>query len=142
MFQELSQIIEKGKKQVSTQINSTLTMVYWQVGHRINHDVLKNQRAKYGKELISNVSKKLVSAYGRSFAEKNLRRMMRFAHTFSDFSIVPTVSAQLSWSHFLEIIPIANEKTRIYYAQKSSTERWSVRETRRQIEQKLLRDKK
>ncbi len=45
LFQDLAKIIEQGKKQVAVQVNSTLTITYWQVGKRINEDVLQNQRA-------------------------------------------------------------------------------------------------
>lgn len=101
LFEDLALIIEQGKKQLTIQVNSTLTMVYWQVGHRINKDILENERAAYGQEVVVMVAEGLEKKYGRQFNVKNVRRMMRFASTFTDFNIVPPMAAQLSWSHFI-----------------------------------------
>lgn len=106
LFQEVSQIIEEGKKQVVTQVNTTLTLVYWQVGFRINADILNNERATYGKEIVSQLAKALSEKYGRSFGVSNLRRMMQFADVFADFQIVAPVARQLSWYCFIILMPI------------------------------------
>lgn len=115
-----------------------MTLVYWQIGRRINEDILNNQRAEYGKQIIKLISKELNQNYGRSFTGRNLRRMMKFAEVFSDAEKVATLSPQLSWSHFVELILIQNVKARQFYAQKIATERWSVRQTRQQIERKAF----
>ena len=57
---------------------------------------------KYGKQIVVTVSRQLETKYGRSFFDRNLRRMMQFANVFNDFNILPTLSAKLSWSHFIE----------------------------------------
>jgi hypothetical protein len=76
LFNELSQLIEESRKQVVVQANSTLTLLFWQVGKRINEEVLRNKRAEYGKQIVSTVSAQLEDKYGRNFAEKNVRRML------------------------------------------------------------------
>lgn len=88
LFTELSQIIEQGKSELRRQVNSTITMVYWQVGRRINEDILNSRRAEYGKQIVPAISAYLESEYGRQFTEKNLRRMMQFAEIYPDLSIV------------------------------------------------------
>lgn len=70
LFQELASIIENGKSQISAQVNSALTLVYWQVGHRINTPIPENQRAEYRKEIIAKVAVELSNADGKSFQEK------------------------------------------------------------------------
>lgn len=135
LFQDLAQIIEEGKKQVTIQINSTLTLVYWQVGHRINSELLRQERAAYGKEIVKQVATQLAEAFGRSFVLRNLRRMTQFTTAFPDFQ---KVSTQLSWSHFVESLPLKNEAERTYYAQKVGKEIRSIRELRRQMERKRL----
>ncbi len=137
LFQDLARIIEQGKKQVAVQVNSTLTLTYWQIGKRINDNVLQNQRAEYGKQIVSSVATQLVEKYGRSFEAKNLRRMMRFAIVFPDFAIVAPVVRQLSWSHFLILFAVKNEDARMFYAQKAIESLWSKRELKRQIERKV-----
>lgn len=47
-----------------------------------------------------------------------------------------TLSTQLSWSHFVELLPIENEEKRLFYANKMASEQWSVHFTREQIERK------
>lgn len=138
LFQNLANIIEQGKKQLAVQVNSTLTMVYWKVGYAINTHILDNQRAEYGKEVVPSVSFQLEQVYGRAFNIKNLRRMMQFAEIFADFEIVVPLARQLSWSHFIILIPIKEKDKRNYYTKKSAEETWSKRELRRQIERKAF----
>lgn len=57
---DLVQLIEKGRRQATAKVNSTLTMTYWQVGRRFNHDILQNQRAEYGKRVIPALAQQLV----------------------------------------------------------------------------------
>jgi len=141
LFNDLAKIIEQGKSQAIAKVNSTLTLVYWQVGNKINQHILENKRADYGKEVVATVSTQLIEHFGKSFQLRNLRRMMQFAELFPDFGIVSPLATQLSWSHFVEILPIKNEDKRRFYAQKSAEESWSKRELRRQIERKAYERK-
>lgn len=136
LFSDLTRIIEQGRKEVSRQINSTISLVYWQVGKKINEYILNNQRAGYGKQIVVSVARQLENQYGRSFNEKNVRRMMQFVDLFPDVDIVVTLSRHLSWSHFIDLIPLKNKEARNFYAQKIVNENWSVRENRKQIEKK------
>ena len=136
LLSDLQQIIDSGKQKVTAQVNSTLTLTYWHIGKRINNNVLQNQRAEYGKQIVKSVSKKLVEQYGKSFEARNLRRMMQFAELFPDISIVSPLATQLSWSHFMEILPLKKEDARLFYIQKAAESLWSKRELRNQIERK------
>jgi hypothetical protein len=111
LFVDLSQIIEQGKNEVARQVNSTLTLVYWQVGKKINEHVLDNQRGAYGKQIVVTLSRQLENRFGRSFSEKNVRRMMQFAEIFTDVENLVTLSRKLSWSHFIDSLLFKN-----YYA--------------------------
>lgn len=141
LFNELSSIIEQGKKNVVAHVNRTLTIVYWQVGYKINEYLLKGERAEYGKNIIEAVSRDLEAQYGRGFAERNVRRMIQFSELFSDLEIVSTLSTQLGWSHFLEVISITDEAERIFYLEKAAEGNWSVRAMRKQIERKAYERK-
>lgn len=92
LLNELSQLIEQSQQQVVSQANSTLTMLFWHIGNRINKEILQNKRAEYGKQIVSTVSTQLEEKYGRNFTEKNVRRMLQFAEQFADYSIVVTLS--------------------------------------------------
>ena len=136
LFKDLTQIIEQGKQQVVAQVNSVLTLTYWHVGKKINEHILNNERAEYGKEIVSPVATQLVKEFGRNFELKNLYRMMQFANDFTEIEIVVTLSRQLSWSHFVVLLPLKSKEQKEFYASKIASDRWSVRETRHQIERK------
>lgn len=125
LLQELTEIIESGKEAVVSQVNQTLTLVYWQVGFKINRYLLKDERAEYAKNIVVTLSRELETQYGRDFTEKNVRRMIQFSKVFNDFKIVTTVSAKLSWSHFVEGLILEDHNARLFYAQKSTEKKWS-----------------
>jgi predicted nuclease of restriction endonuclease-like (RecB) superfamily len=138
LLQELALLIEQSQQQVVLQANSTLTMLFWQVGKRINKDILQNKRADYAKEIVSTLSTQLKEKYGKNFELSNMRRMMQFADQFDDLSIVATLSRQLTWSHFRELIPLKTQEAKLYYAQTSATQNLGVRELRKQIATKAF----
>jgi predicted nuclease of restriction endonuclease-like (RecB) superfamily len=138
LFIDLSKLIEQSRHQVAMQANSTLTILFWQVGKRINDDILQNQRAEYGKQILPTVSAKLEKLYGRNFTERNVRRMMQFAEQFKDLQIVSPLATQLSWSHFIELLPLKNYEAKLFYAQLSVEGRFGKRELRKQIANKAF----
>lgn len=133
LFIELSELIEKSKQQVAVQANSAVTVLFWQIGIRINQDILQNRRADYAKQIVSTVSTQLKERYGSNFELRNLRRMMQFAEQFTDSQIVVTLSRQLSWSHFVELLPLKTIEAKLFYAQNAATNLFGIRELRRQI---------
>ncbi len=138
LLNELSQLVEQSQQQVIVQNNSVLTLLFWQIGFRINETILHNQRAEYGKQIVPTVSAQLENKYGRNFTEKNVRRMLRFAEQFTDRQIVVTLSRQLSWSHFIELLPIKNPEAKLFYANQVSSHLMSVRDLRKQIATKTF----
>lgn len=133
LFKELSYLIEQSKAQVIFHVNSALTMLFWQIGKRINEHILQKKRAEYGKQIVPTVSAQLELAYGHNFTEKNVRRMMKFAEQFSDLEIVVPLARQLSWSHFIELFPLKKNDEKLFYAKLSLQEGLGVRELRKQI---------
>ncbi len=111
LISELIRLIENTKEQVVSQVNSSLTILFWSIGKKILTHNLKHKRAEYGKQIVVTVSRELVAKYGRNYEEKNLRRMIQFAAKYTDFEKVVTLSRHLSWSHFLALIPLKNRKS-------------------------------
>lgn len=141
LIQELSHLIEESKQQVSRVANSTLTLLFWHVGNRINTEILDNERAAYGKQIVKTVARQLEEKYGRNFTERNVRRMMQFAIDFNDFEIVPPLATQLSWSHFIELFALKSMEAKLYYAQNALEQKWGKRELRNQITRKAFERK-
>jgi hypothetical protein len=67
LFNELAQLIEESQRQLVSAANSTLTMLFWQIGHRINENILQNKRADYGKQIVVTLSRQLEAQYGSNF---------------------------------------------------------------------------
>src|SRR4051794_36072243 len=84
LITDLCELIEATRAGVAQAVNSALVLLYWQVGHRIRTEVLGSRRATYGQEILSTVSKELVSIYGNGFSVPNLSRMARLAELFPD----------------------------------------------------------
>lgn len=138
LFSDIKSLIDSAKQKVATEVNSTMSALYWEIGNRINQDLLKKERAEYGKQTVSTLAKQLQYEYGtNSFSEKNLRRMMQFATVFPDRKIVATLLRQFSWSHFTLFIPIQDELKREFYMQMCRFENWSVRTLRQKIDSML-----
>lgn len=139
LIQDLRQIIEQARGQVAATANYALTTMYWHIGERINREVLGNQRADYGKQIVATVARQLQEEYNtKGFDEKNIRRMMQFASFFPESQIVATLSRQLSWSHFVEVIPLSDDLQREFYLTLAASERWSVRRLRKEIDGMLF----
>lgn len=138
LINDLVTLIEKGKNQLAYAANATMTLTYWNVGKRINNEILDNQRAEYGKQIVVSAARQLTEHYGRGFEEKNLRRMMQFAQIFNDEQIVVSQIRQLSWTHFIALIPIKDELQRDFYTQMCRIEGWSVQTLRKKIDSMLF----
>ena len=136
---DLRQIIEQARGHVAATANYELTMMYWHIGDRINREVLGNERAEYGKQIVATVSQQLQAEYGeKGFEKSSITRMMKFAKLFPNKQIVATASQQLSWSHFVEVIPLKDDLQREFYLTLASSERWSVRRLRKEIDGMLF----
>ena len=137
LITDLRTLINEARNKVALIVNTEITLLYWHIGKRINEEVLGNQRAEYGKQIVSTVSTQLTKEYGRGFELRNLRRMMQFAELFPDFQIVAPLARQLSWSHFIELLSIKNYLGREFYLTMAASENWSIRTLRNKIDSML-----
>jgi len=127
LIADLRKLIEDSRQAVAQTVNTALVWLYWNIGKRIREDILKQKRAEYGEQIVATLSQQLTAEYGRGFSRRNLFNMMRFAESFPSIEIVQTLSAQLSWSHFVLILPFDDPLQRDFYAEMCRIERWSVR---------------
>ena len=104
LYTEIKTLIEQSKQEVAVEVNSTLTMLYWEIGKRIKSDILQNKRAEYGQETIKQLSIDLTAQYGKGWSEKQLRHCLRFAEIIKNTKIVSALRRQLSWTHIKAIM--------------------------------------
>lgn len=137
LLQDIRELIVQAREQTARAVNSALVGLYWRIGKRIREDVLQSERAEYGKQVVSALSAQLTLEFGPGFGISNLSRMMALAEKFPDERIVATLSQQLGWSHFVEIIVLDDPLKREFYAELCRVERWSVRRLRSNIDRLL-----
>ena len=133
LLRDLRDIITNGREAVARTVNSALVLIYWKLGQRVHQDILQGKRAEYGEETLPKISAQLVIEFGSGFDLKSLWRMVQFAQIFEEEQIVATLSRQLGWSHFKEIIPLKDPLQRDFYAEMCRIERWTVRQLRQKI---------
>lgn len=138
LFNDISKLIEQTKGAVAMTVNRELSMLYWSIGRTICLKVLEGRRASYGDQIVSTVSKQLARCYGRGFTRPVLSKMINFYKLFADEQIVATLSQQLSWSHFTELITIDDPIKRDFYLELTCKEKWSVRTLRGRIDSMLF----
>lgn len=133
LLSELRGLIEAARQHIAQTANVTLTLLYWHIGQRISVELLKKERAPYGQEIVSAVSRELTLAYGKGFTDRNLWHMKRFAEAFPDEKVVGALSTVLSWTHFRQIIYLERPMQREFYAEMCRIERWSTRTLEKKI---------
>ena len=104
LLAEVRELILSARQTVATTANATLTMLHWQIGNRIRKDILREKRAEYGKQIVSELGRQLAMEFGRGYSQANLFNMLRLAEVFPDSRIFQSLSGKLSWTHFLHII--------------------------------------
>lgn len=129
IFGNIKGLIVNSRAKVYSAINTEMLNLYWNIGKIIMGIQRGDKRASYGDTVLEKLSQKLTNEFGKGFSSRNLRTMRKFYLTFP---IWKTVSSELSWSHYLEIIKIDNEEKRNFYVQEAINSRWSVRELQRQ----------
>ena len=137
LFSDICGIIEGVRQRVATYVNTEVCMTNWYVGKRIKEDVLFDQRAEYGKEILKNLSVGLTERYGKGWSEKHLRHCLRSAETFSEDDIVSAARRQFSWTHIKIFMYIDDPLERQFYMQMCLKEHWSTRELNTKIDQQL-----
>ena len=134
---EIKTLIEQSKRNVALAINSEITALYWHVGNRINSEILQNERAEYGKQIVQSLSAQLEQEYGKGWGEKQLRQCMQFALVYPDKEIVYALRRQLSWTHLRTVIYMEDALKRAFYIEMCKLENWSSRQLKERIQSML-----
>ena len=136
LVQEIKSVLENARNNVARQVNNELLNTYWNIGKIIvNHEQSNPYRADYGKQTLKELSKVLTQECGKGFSRANLYNMRLFYLTYQK---IQTVSGQLSWSHYCELLSISDADKRSFYEKEAINANWSVRELKRQIETSLF----
>ncbi|MCK4613635.1 MAG: hypothetical protein KAU14_02435, partial [Thermoplasmata archaeon] len=127
---DIQSLLEKAKYQAYKTVDNLRVQTYWQIGERIVREELKHKsRADYGDRLIEYLSIDI------GIRTRILYRMVQF---YQSYPILSTVSTQLSWSHYTELILVGDKVERSFYETGAIQNRWSVRKLRDTIKSNLF----
>ena len=127
---------ERAKEKIAATANTTQVDTYWRTGHYIvEYEQHGADRAKYGTKLLSHLTRDLTLRYGKGYGKSNLVYMRKLYRAFPKGM---TVSYQLSWSHYLEILKCSDELEIGFYVAECARSNWNVRELRRQMKSSLF----
>ncbi len=146
LLNNIGQTIETARQNAVKAVNAELVKANWEIGrHIVEFEQHGHERAEYGSDLLAKLSKDLKLRYGKGFSRRNVLDMRRFYLSYPKWQ---TVSAKLSWSHFIELLGVSDNSARKFYEKQAIRENWSKRELERQIDSSLFerlalsRDKK
>ncbi len=135
LIAQISETYIQGQQKAVIAVNTHLVDTYWEIGQDIvEFEQEGKQRAEYGKALLLNISKDLTLEHGKGFSLSNIKRMRQF---YLEFQKGATLSHQLGWSHYVELLKIDNKLERGFYEQQCEIEKWSIRELIRQKKSSL-----
>ena len=129
IFDNIKDLVINSRNKVYQTVNTEMLNLYWNIGKAIMEIQQGDERASYGDSVLDKLSQKLTNEFGKGFSSRNLRTMRKF---YLMYPIWKTVSAKLSWSHYLELIKIDEGPKRNFYLNECINSKWSVRELQRQ----------
>ena len=135
LLNDIKELIEKSKKEVVRNVNTTMLITNWNIGRRIVEEEQNGMvKAEYGTALLKVLSKELTKQYGKGFSRSNLQSMRKF---YLEYKKCQTLSGKLSWSHYLLLLGVSDKNARSFYEHECENSKWSVRELERQIDSAL-----
>jgi len=129
LISSIGTLLEKARKSVYTKVNQILVKTYWDIGKKIVEFKQKEGMAKYGSKLFNTLARDLRKRYGKGFSRSNVIYMRLL---YLKYQKSQTLSDQLTWSHYVELLMIDNNLERSFYEKQCVKENWSVRELKRQ----------
>lgn len=133
---EIKTLLDSARSNAARQVNKEILSTYWNIGRIIcNYEQSDPNRADYGKQTLKELSRELTKEFGKGFSRANLYNMRQFYLTYQK---IQTVSGQLSWSHYCELLSVSDPDKRSFYEKEAVNANWSVRELKRQIESALF----
>ena len=135
LLDSIRSIIIDARKNVAKNINTELLSTYWKIGKLIvDVESSSDFDQKSSRQLILSLSNQLTKELGSGFSRANLFNMRKFYLEYQD---VQTVSGQISWSHYCELLIIEDKQKRAFYEKETENANWSVRELKRQLDSSL-----
>ena len=118
---DVRDMIQQTRSSLSHTVNTGMTFLYWRIGKRIHMEVLKYERAEYGRQIIATLSQELSVEFGRGYSYSALTRKVKFHEVAPDEEIVAALRRQSGWTRFRALIPIRRQSP-IWFTRIRTTE--------------------
>lgn len=130
-YERIRGVLSTARSQAAQAVNWTMVEAYWQIGRLIVEEEQQGQsRAEYGTRLMEILAKRLVKEFGKGYEKRNLQYFRQFYLTFPK---VNALRAELSWTHYRELMRVKDEQARQWYLKEATEQGWSYRALARQI---------
>lgn len=133
-LKEIHDRIRQAQRDALKAVNKQLMSLYWDIGKNI---VKKQQEEKWGDSVIEGLAFDLQKAFPgiKGFSARNLWRMRDLYLSYRDSEILPTLLAEISWSHNIAILEkFKDPLEREFYIRMSRKYGWSYRALLNNIE--------
>jgi len=127
VFGKIANLIEQARKKVAVTINKEMILLYWNIGKTIKEEIIKSERAEYGKKIVNALSSQLTQRYGKGFSSQNLWFMVKLYDTYPILYALRREFKGLSWTHIRTLLFVNDELKRKFYATLCLKEHWSTR---------------
>ena len=163
LYEDVSSIIESAQRSAYQAVDRILVLRNWLLGRRIAEENMSGTHAeRYGESIISTLARQLTDEYGKGFDKRSLYRYVQFYQLYPnivdsarllslgapDNKIVDSVGPQslnplenlnlggklLSWTHYRNLLQVADPSARAWYEKEAYEQAWSVRTLQRNIQ--------
>lgn len=136
LVDSIGQTLHEGRSHAAHAVSNLLLATYWQIGkHIIEYEQGGSEKAEYGSELLTRLSRDLSDRFGSGFGKSNVFTMRRLYIFYPKFQ---TLSGKLGWSHYVELLKLEDPLERSFYERACEEENWGVRELKRQMKSMLF----
>ncbi len=137
VFDKVADLIEQARQRVAITINQEMVLLYWNIGKTIKEEIIKSDRAEYGKQIVHSLSGELTLRYGKGYSVQNLWYMIKLYETYPILQSLLGEFKGLSWTHIINLLPIKDDLKRKFYAILCEKEHWSTRTLQERISSML-----
>ena len=114
-YNRVSEMLRQARSSVVRTVNKTMVLTYYEIGRMIvEEEQFGKERAGYGQQLVDELSRKLMEEFGQGFSSTNIKQMRSFYLVYSKGQ-TPSDEFNLSWSHYLKLMRIDDDKERRFY---------------------------
>jgi len=136
VIDEIKTLITTSKYSIAEEINSSMIVLYWNIGKHINEEITKNDESQHRDQLIKSLAKILINEHGKDFSYMIISKMSRFHEIFAE-NIMRILAKKLSWGHIIELLNIKYSSEREFYIYMAISKKWSIKQLKHNIEKML-----